>query len=283
MIAPEGFELGEELSRDSTGILFAATQTRLSRTVTLKILRPEFADHAKAKAIFLAERELVTGLENPNLLLTIDVGELDGRPWFVTESMSEPRLESCMDGMQELRAVRMALGLAQALHYLAQRGLIYKNVCPKNVLLPRPNAPKLITFRHVRRAEEAMSFQGANVQSGRYCAPELTRTDLGPVTSKVNTYAVGAILYELLADQPLLDGDSAAARAAHAAGDIPPLKTVRGFLRDRAYSVVSRLMAHDPHQRCDSAAAVALLEAYANDPLVANPLQSTRKKRKRRR
>lgn len=274
------------ISEDSTGVLIAATQVRLRRAVTLKILKKELVTNQRAQALFLAERDVVAGLEDPRLLLTLDVGETDGRPWFVTESIVQPTLQSALAHpaeIEEIRSVRIALGIAHAVHYLSTRGLIYKNVCPKNILLPRPAATKLVTFRHVRRMEEAPAFQRASVQSGLYCAPELTRDDLGPVTTKSNVYAVGAILYELLAGQPVCDGESASAREAHANGTIPALKDCRAFLRDRAYSVVSRLMAHDPQRRADSAAAVTLLEAYSNDPLVAAPLRSRKKKRRRRR
>jgi len=168
------------------------------------------------------------------------------------------------------------------LDYLAGRGLIYKNVRPENILLPRPAAPKLVTFRYVRRIEEAASFQGANVQTGLYCAPELTRTDRGKVTTKANVYALGALLYHMLAGTAPVAGNSSEARQAHASGDVVPLKECRPYLRDRAYAVVNRLMAHDPRQRADTAAAVALLAAYENDPLVANPLRTKRRTRGRR-
>lgn len=286
MNAPDGYELGDAYAKDKTGILYRAVQTRLDRPVTLKVLRSKYVENDRARALFLEERDLVTGLEQPNILLTLDLGETDGRPWFATESTFEPRLsESLKSGepIPELRAVNIALGIARALHYLATRGLVYKNVRPQNILLPRPAAPKLVTFRYVRRLEEAASFQGAKVQSGHYCAPELTREGLGPVQSKANIYALGALLYQMLAGGPAVEGSSSEARAVHAAGEVLALKERRPYLRDRAYAVVNRLMAYKPANRADTAAAVALLEAYANDPLVAQPLKKKRRPRGRRR
>ena len=286
MNAPDGYELGDAFARDKTGVWYRAVQTRLDRPVTLKILRAEFVDQPAARRLFVEERELITGLEHPNVLLTLDVGERDDRPWFVTESTLEPRLSDSIRGgepLPELRAVQIALGVARALHYLAGRGLVYKNLRPQNILLPRPNVPKLLTFRYVRRMAEARAFQGANVQSGLYCAPELTRSDLGPVDAKANVYALGAILYQLFAGAPPVEGASAEARAAHAAGDVRPLRERRPYLRDRAYAVVGSLMAHRPADRADAAAAVALLEEYAHDPLVANPPRSTKRRPRGRR
>jgi len=281
----DGYELGDAFAQDKTGVLYRALQTRLDRPVTFKILKPQFVDNARARALFLDERDLLAGVEHANVLLTIDVGEWEGPLWFVTESIAEPRLSESFragEALEERRAVRIALGIARGLDYLGERGLIYKNVRPENILLPRPAAPKLITFRNVRRIEEAASFQGAKVQTGLYCAPELVRTDLGKVTTKANVYALGALLYRMLAGTAPVEGSSAEAREAHARGEVVPLKERRPYLRDRAYAVVNRLLAHEPRQRADLAAAVALLAAYENDPLVANPLRKKRRTRRRR-
>ena len=281
---PDGFELGSAYARDKTGILYRAVQLKLDRPVTIKALREEYKDHARARELFEKERELVAGLEQPNLLMTIDTGSQDGIPYFVTESTAEPTLVEALksgEPMPETRAVAIAVGIARALHYLGGRKLMYKNVRPQNILLPRPATPKLITFRNVRSLAEASSFRGANVQSGSYCAPELVRSDLGAVSIKANVYALGALLYEMLAGSKPVEGTSAEARAAHAAGRITPLKERRPYLRDRAYAVVGRLMSRATKPRPDAAAAVALLEAYRNDPLVTRP--PVRKKRRRRR
>lgn len=286
MRAPDGFELGAAFGKDKTGVFYRAVQKKLARPVTIKILREEYRDHARAREIFAEERSLVAGLEHPNVLLTIDVGDVDGLPYLVTESMAEPTLASALrkrEPLQETRAVAIVLGIARALQYLESRQLVCKNVRPSNILLPRPAAPKLVSFRNVRSVVEASSFRGARVQSGAYCAPELVRDDLGPVSIKANVYALGALLYQMLAGKKPVDGTSAEARAAHAAGEVPPLKDVRPYLRDRAYSVVERMMALYPKPRPDPGSVVALLEAYQKDPLVTRPLTKRKTRRRRRR
>ncbi|MFI5403970.1 MAG: protein kinase [Planctomycetota bacterium] len=283
MKAPEGFKLGATFGEDRTGTLYHGFQSNLDRRVTVKALREELKDDEKARALFLEERQLVTRLEHPNLLLTLSVGEVEGIPYLVTESIAEPTLESALAGDElpsEPTAVQIAIGIAKALEYLALRDLIYKNLAPPHVLLPRPASPKLLTFRYVRSIAEAPRFRAAPVQSGAYCAPELGRDDLGPVTIKANVYALGGILYHLLGGVPPVEGASAEARAAHAAGRLRPLKTVRPFLRDRAYVTVGRLLSHDPAVRPDPAEAVKMLEEYAQDPLVTHPLKTRRKRRR---
>lgn len=280
----DGFRIGPAFAEDRTGTFHRAVQTRLNRPVTLKILTAEMRDDPMARELFLEERGIVGGLEHPNVLLTLAVGEVDGLPYIVTESIADATLEDAL-GAEELpsetTAVAIATGIARALDYLGKRGLIYKNLRPRNILLPRPAAPKLLTFRNVRSVAEAPRFRASPVQSGAYCAPELLRDDLGPVTIKANVYALGGILYHLLAGAPPVEGSSAEARAAHASGRLRPLKEVRPFLRDRAYVTVGRLLSHDQAARPEPAGAVAMLEEYASDPLVANPLRTRRKKRRR--
>jgi serine/threonine-protein kinase len=285
MRAPDGYRLGEAFDRDRTGTFHRGIQVKLNRPVTIKLLREELKGDERARAIFLEERVVTASLEHANILLTLGVGEVGGLPYFVTESIAEPTLEDALSGEElpsETAAVAIAIGIAKALEYLARRDLICKNVSPRNILLPRPLVPKLLTFRNVRSTAEAPRFRGAQVQSGAYCAPELVRSDLGPVTIKANVYALGGILYHLLAGVPPVEGGSGEAREAHAAGRVRPLKEVRPFLRDRAHSVVASLMSHDPAQRPDAGGAVALLEAYANDPLVTRPLKTRRKRRRQR-
>jgi serine/threonine-protein kinase len=283
--APDGYELGSSYHKDKTGIYYRALQVRLDRPVTIKVAREEFLEKPRAMQLFEEERSRVAGLEHKNLLLAMDTGSVDGIPYLVTESTAEPNLAEALrtgEPLEEARAVSIALGLAEALHYLARQELIYKNVTPRNVLLPRPAAPKLLTFRHVKPLAEASGFRRANVQSGAYCAPELMRSDLGPVTGKVNVYALGALLYHMLAGGPPCEGTSAEARKAHAENAIPPLKARRPYLRDRAYAVVGRLMRHDPGPRAATAEAVRLLEEYRGDPLLKRPLKSRRKRPRRR-
>jgi len=284
--APEGYELGSAYQKDITGVYYRAVQLKLDRPVTVKIFRWDLKDKTNAKRIFLQERDIVASLEHKNLLMAIDTGTVDGLPYFITESTAEPTLAEALKSKEpliETRAVAIASCIARGLHYLTIHDLIYKNIAPKNILLPRPAHAKLLTFRNIKKIGDAPTLANANVQSGHYCAPELSRDDLGPVTPKVNVYALGSLLYQMLAGSPPVQGKSADARQAHAEGDIDPLRERRPFMRDRAYAVVSQLMCHDPARRPDTAAAVALLEAYANDPLVATPLKSRKKRRRRRR
>jgi len=285
VISPDGYELGSAFAKDMTGVAYRAVQIDLDRPVTYKQLRPELRDKPRAVQIFEEERARAVSLEHKNLLLCMDTGSIDGVPYFITESTAEPTLAEALkpkEPLLEQRAVSIALGIAYALHHLAKKELIYKNVNPKQVLLPRPAAPKLITFRYIKALDEAPSFRKANVQSGQYCAPELMRDDLGPVTGRINVYALGALLYHMLSGKKPVEGNSARAREVHAAGLLRPLREVRPQMRDRAYAVVGRLLTHDPKKRPDTAAAVALLEAYRDDPLLARPLRSRRLRHRRR-
>jgi serine/threonine protein kinase len=272
--APPGYTLGPAFAEDRTGVLYRAVQTSLGRPVTLKLLPDGRAQDRDAIALFVREISIVAALEHPNLLLAVDTGTLDGAPFLVTESTAEPTLADALragDPLPESRASLIALGVARALRHLESARLLYKNLRPSNILLPRPAAPKLVTFRNVRSIAEAEAFRRSNVQSAAYCAPELVRADLGPVTIRANVYALGAVLYHMAAGRPPVDGPSADVRRAHALGRVPPLRSVAGGLGPKLYAVVERLMHPDPAKRPDPAAAVALLEALSREPRLPPP------------
>lgn len=272
--APPGYTLGPAFAEDRTGVLYRAVQTSLGRPVTLKLLPDGRAHDRDAIALFVREIAVVASLEHPNLLLAVDTGTLDGTPFLVTESTAEPTLAEALragDPLPEARAVRIALGVARALQHLESKRLVYKNLRPSNILLPRPAAPKLLTFRNVRSVTEAEAFRRSNVQSAAYCAPELVRADLGPVSIRANVYALGAVLYHMAAGRPPVEGPSAEVRRVHALGRVPPLRSVAGALRPKLHAVVGRLMQHDPVARPDPASAVALLESLAHEPPLPAP------------
>ncbi len=286
MTAPPGYELGPAYAKDVTGIFYRGIQLSLDRAVTIKMLRDKTTKKDAVFNHFVKEISIATSLEHANLLLAVDSGVMNGRPYLVTEPTSEPTLADALEPeepLAEMRAVHIALGIAHAIRHLESKRFIYKNLRPKNILLPRPAAPKLLTFRYVKPFDEARAFRRANVQSAGYCAPELVRIDLGPVSPRANVYALGAILYHMLAGTPAIEGASSEVRRMHARGKVPPLRETRPYMRERAYTTVSRLMTYDPAKRPDPSAAVALLDAYANDPLLGKTITSRKKRRRRRR
>jgi len=277
--APPGYELGAAYAEDRTGVLYRAVQTSLDRPVTVKMLADGKAGDGDAIALFVKEIAIVASLEHANLLLAVDTGTFEGAPYLVTESTAEPTLAEALragEPLPETRAVAIALGIARALQHLESRRFLYKNLRPANVLLPRPAGPKLVTFRNVKPIAEAEAFRRSNVQSAAYCAPELARPNLGPVTVRANVYALGAILFHMLAGAPAVDGPSDEVRRAHALGRVPALKSVAPSLRPKLHAVVARLMNHDPVGRPDPASAAALLESLAHE--ASNPPPPPRRK-----
>ncbi|MGQ0614637.1 MAG: protein kinase domain-containing protein [Planctomycetaceae bacterium] len=282
MRAPPGYELGAAYAEDRTGVLYRAVQSSLDRPVTLKMLAEDKGGDSNAIALFIREIAIVASLEHPNLLLAVDTGTVEGRPYLVTESTAEPTLAEALkagEPMPEPRASAIALGLMRAIHHLETKAFLYKNLRPANVLLPRPSAPKLVTYRNIKPAAQANELRRSNVQSAAYCAPELVREDLGPVSARAGVYAVGAILYQMVAGAPAVEGPSAEVRSAHAAGKVPSLKSRCPRLRSKTHALVARLMAHDPVERPNPASAVALLESLASEPMLPAPVAHRRRRR----
>ncbi len=278
-----GYCVQRVLGTDATGIYVDALQEALDRPVTIKFMHRD--GDAAVRQQFEQEVHLCTKLKHPSLLSAIDSGEVDHRPYLVTESIRLPTLAHELKGgqlIEEKRAVTLALHLARALQYLDSGRLIYRNLQPAYVLLP-DQAPRLLTYRQIRRAREADGLRAQKSQNAAYCAPELVAAELGKASIKANVYALGALLYQMLAGKPPLEGPDASVRTAHAHALVPPLRTRRPGAPERAERLVSRLMTPDPEARPSPTEAVTLLEAYLNDPFVRSPLRSRKTRRSGRR
>ena len=278
-----GYDLRRVLGEDTTGIYLEAVQESLDRTVTVKLSRRSSGD-ATDLARFEEEIYLCTRAKHPGLLNAIDSGEVDGRLFLVTESIRVRTLatELAEQGpVEEKRAAGLALDIAGALTYLEQKKLVYRNLQPAYVLFPGA-APRLLTYRQVRRASEAEQLRKQKSQSAAYCAPELVTAELGEAGIQANVYALGGLLHHMLTGSAPLEGPHASVRTAHAHGLVPPVRSRRPGVAEKAERVVTRLMTPDPTERPTPKEAAVLLQDFLNNPLAQQPLRSTRRRRRRR-
>jgi len=287
-----GYRLRHLSDSDSIGFLFSAEQTSLGRKVTLKILKPKYEDHPRAREEFLAEMDRLAGLDHPNLPRVLDMHR-EGLLVLVTERVGVHPLQAALeDGkpLAEGRAVSLALGVARALRYLASEGFAHKNVSPRTVIT-RPDGCRLLTFRNVIPLSEQAALKGRLVQDPRYVAPEQLA---GPHAVGPNTpcYVVAGLLFHMLTANPPHEGASAKETAvAHLKQPFPSPRRYQPFLAKAYQDVIAACTQLDPDARPSLDELVEALEALADgrDPGLAPPKPSgpvapkPRRRRRRRR
>jgi hypothetical protein len=240
------------------GVVYKAIDRCLERPVALKLLRGGEPEKARR---FLAEARLLARLDHPNLCRVYDAGRLGGRPFVALELVEGPTLGEAAPALALEEKLRVALGLAEGLAAVHQAGLVHRDVKPANVVVGRrPDGslrPCLVDFGIAREAGAGDGAEtGVVLGTPAYLAPE--QAAAGAVDPRTDLYAVGAVLYELLAGEPPFGlGDSAKLIRRVLAEEPRPLAEVRPELPADLAALVMRCLAKDPDRRHPSAEALA--------------------------
>jgi hypothetical protein len=217
-----GYEVLGILGRGGTAVVYKARQRSLNRIVALKMIRAGAHASPAELSRFRGEAEAVARLQHPNIVQVYEVGEHGGLPFFSLEFCPGGSLAQRLGGppLEPSRAAEVVAVLARAVHHAHLNGIVHRDLKPANVLLSfsadssrrepihqgRPLndlIPKVADFGLARRLDvTGATATGAVMGTPSYMAPEQAqgRThDIGPAT---DVYALGAILYVLLAGRP---------------------------------------------------------------------------------
>ncbi|MCB9636149.1 MAG: serine/threonine protein kinase [Sandaracinus sp.] len=268
----DGFHVERSLGRGGMGEVFLVSRPEngVVRRYALKRLIPELAADPRARRLFLEEARLAGALYHPNVVRIFDVGEDDEGPYACMELVDGSSLSTLIRRCAAVRwtmpadvAVEIvrdvALGLAAAHEALDPDGkalaLVHRDVSPENVLVGQDGIARLADFG-IAKALGSASETTREILKGKlgYMAPELLRyAEPSPAS---DLFALGVVLYEVLAGRRLYTGPDAARRIL----DEPPpdLRDVRAEVPDALVDLELRLLAKEPHLRPQSARELVL-------------------------
>jgi serine/threonine protein kinase len=212
------YRLLERLGEGGMGVVYRASQREpVRREVALKIIRPGM-DSGLVAARFAAERQALSLMEHPNIARVVDAGTTDSdRAYFVMELVRGQPITAWCD--RERLTVRQRIELmapvCQAIQHAHQKGVIHRDIKPSNILVGSGEngpVPKVIDFG-IAKATENPLHDGATftrafdvVGTFEYMSPEQAEPGGRNVDVRSDVYALGAVLYELLAGVPPLAG-----------------------------------------------------------------------------
>ncbi|MBI2932997.1 MAG: protein kinase [Planctomycetes bacterium] len=199
------YELVEEIARGAHGIVYRARDLELGRIVALKLLRAEETTATSVER-FHREARIAARLRHSHIIDVFEAGEEDGQPFFTMPLIAGPSLARVLQGapLDPKTTARLIERVARAVHFAHQRGVVHRDLKPTNVLI-RDDGTPVVTDFGIARDEEAprsLTETGELLGTPAYMAPEQITGGARKADARADIYALGAILYELLARRP---------------------------------------------------------------------------------
>jgi hypothetical protein len=266
------YELIDVLGRGGASSVYRARDTVIGRDVALKTLElaklgPRGAEY---RVRFEREARAAGQLDHPGIVRVYDVGEDDEQAvlFLALEYVDGGSLADHMEAGIELEPWHVAeLGarLAEALQAAHDAGIVHRDVKPANVLLGRDGSVKITDFGIARLGVSDLTRSGSTVGTPFYMAPE--QITARAVDGRADLYAVGVILYELLAGRRPFTGEGIGDLVYKIANeDAPPLERARPELPEELTAVVHRCLTKEPGERHPSGRALAAVLREACPP-----------------
>jgi len=240
-------------------VVYRAFDRRLNREVALKELRDDLEIRLEDRARFRREAEAAAKLSHPNVVSVLDAGEENGRLFLVMELVEGASLQRLLE--REKPSLEILEKAARGVHHAHLAGIVHRDLKPSNILLTGKGEPKISDFgiAHLAGAT-ALTQTGMLLGTPQYMAPEqvLGRTrEVGPRT---DVYALGAILYEWLADRPVHQAESMAELFGKIANERPvPPREIDPSIPGALETICLKSLEKDPALRTSTA------EAFAED------------------
>ncbi len=277
------------VAQGGMGAVYEAEQEKPNRIVALKVIKPGYAN-AEMTRRFEQESQALGRLHHPGIAQIYEAGSADTpfgvQPYFAMELIDGVSLVIYANEHKLDARARLSLlaSICDAVHHAHQRGLIHRDLKPTNVIVDTSGQPKILDFGIARITDsDGQATRETNVGqlvgTLPYMSPEQVMADSFEIDIRCDVYALGVILYELLAGQLPFDLDR---KAIHQAVQIireqeaTRLSAVDRFYRGDIETIVAKTLEKQKSRRYDSAADLAadIRRFLHNEPITARPPSS---------
>ena len=257
------YVIERELGSGGMATVYLARDVKHGRYVALKVLSPALAASIGADR-FLREIELAARLQHPHIVTVFDSGDAGGILWYTMPYVEGETLRARLERERQLPldvALQIAIEAARALEFAHQHGVLHRDVKPENLLLTTDGSTMVADFGIARPWGETggtgrLTQSGVVVGTPAYMSPEQAAGER-TLDARTDVYALGCVLYEMLAGEMPYSGPNAQAVLAKRLSEpAPSLRTTRD-LPVAVERTVARALARAPADRYATAAEFA--------------------------
>ncbi|MFO8012741.1 MAG: protein kinase [Phycisphaerae bacterium] len=259
LAAPDssGLEVLGRIGRGSQAVVYRCRQVEMDRVVAVKILHPRRAGEEEARERFLREARAAAVLAHPNIVTIHEIRPLKNTVAIVMEYVDGGTLADLLKRRKRFEpaeAVAVVRQVAEALRAAHDRGLIHRDVNPRNIMLTREGVVKLADMGLARHVAESDGVEGKAFGTPYYISPEQVTGD-PPPDHRTDLYSLGVTLYEMVAGRPPFVADTPqAVMRMHVLASPPDPRDVVPDLPQTLCWLLAKAMAREPEDRYASAA-----------------------------
>ena len=261
------YELGAQIGHGGMSDVFLGTDTRLGRTVAIKLLRASLAEDPSFRARFRREAQDAAKMAHPTIVRIFDAGEEAVRtpdggerlvPFIVMEYVDGRLLRDIIaeGAVSQTQAAKVVEQVLIALEYSHRAGVIHRDIKPGNIMVTRTGQVKVMDFGIARAISETATTIAETskiVGTAQYFSPEQARGEL--VDARTDLYSTGVVLFELLTGRAPFSGDNPVTVAYQHINAEPPVpSSINPAVSPALDLVVLKALAKDPGRRYQSAA-----------------------------
>ncbi|MFG0291457.1 MAG: serine/threonine-protein kinase [Rhodopirellula sp. JB044] len=254
------YEIGKIIGRGGMGSVYEATHAKSGERVAVKLIAQHVADDTRFRRRFDAEIETLRRLRHPGIVRLIGYGEEQGRLFYAMELVRGESLQQRIRDVKRmgwLPAVDIAIQIATALKHAHDIGVIHRDLKPANLLLTEDNRVKLVDFGIAKLfGYGEQTLAGSVLGTADYMAPE--QAGDGPITPRTDLYALGSVMYAMLAGRSPFAGKKLTQVIESLKRDrAVPLELINPEVPLEVVEIVHHLLEKNPADRPPTALAVS--------------------------
>ncbi|BBM86878.1 serine/threonine protein kinase [Candidatus Uabimicrobium amorphum] len=270
------YSLKEQIGAGGMGKVFKAYHPRLAKAVAIKVMMAQTFEEKRNR--FFREARLMAKLKHPNIITVHDLGSESNIDYIVMDYIEGVSLDQSLKTTRfsKRKSLETIKKIALAIEYAHQHNIIHRDLKPSNIMMEACSGePIVMDFGLAKDVDvPEMTKDGTVIGTPRYMSPEQAEGNIAKVTKASDIYSLGAILYEMLARTPAIQGNSSVSLMCNVLeGNIKSLREVSPKISVDLDTICMKALHKDPQQRYRSARKMAEdIQCFLeNKPIFAKP------------